>query len=103
MVGSLYFDVVSNQYIYYTEFDSNLIIQVFKRNHLMSASDIVMRGSTQRKALATRSVEKKSRAYISHCNPPPQYWCQNDHIDEGFQMVRHVTRSDTIMMELTKI
>ena len=26
------------------------------------------RGSTQREALATRSVEK--RAYISHCNPP---------------------------------
>ena len=29
-----------------------------------------MRGSTQNEALATRSVEKKSRAYILYYNPP---------------------------------
>ena len=28
---------------------------------------------------------------------------ENDRNDEGFQMVRHLTRSDAIMMELTRI
>ena len=61
-----------------------------------------MRGSTQKEALATRSVDKNLEL-IFYIITPPQYWCQNDRTDEGFQMVRHLTRSDTIMMELTRI
>ena len=61
---------------------------------------VCMRGSTQREALATRSVEKNLELLFAIVTP--QYWYQNDRT-EGFQMVRHLTRSDTIMMELTRI
>ena len=63
-------------------------------------SQAYMRGSTQRKALATRSVVKNLELIFSILTP--QYWCQNDRTDEGFQMVHHLTTSDTIMMELTR-
>ena len=57
--------------------------------------------STQREALATSSVEQNLELIFPIVTP--QYWCQNDHTNEGFQMVRHLTRSDTIMMKLTRI
>ena len=60
-----------------------------------------MRGSTQKEALATRSVKKHLEIIFSIVTP--HYWCQNDRTDEVFQMVRCLTRSDTIMMELTRI
>ena len=60
-----------------------------------------MRGSTQTEALATRSFGKN----LEQTYPiiTPQCWCQKDRTYEGFQMVRHLTRSDTIMMVLTTI
>ena len=60
-----------------------------------------MRGSTQREALANRSVEKNLEQTFPIVNP--QYWCQNDRTDESFQMVRNFNISDTIMMVLARI
>ena len=60
-----------------------------------------MRGSTQSEAVTNRSVEKNLELIFSIVTP--QYWCQNDRTNEGFQIVRHLTRSDTIIMELTRI
>ena len=58
-------------------------IKSLKNNKCRDPDGLIKRGSTQREALATRSVEQNSSAYIFHCNPP-QYWCQNDRTDEGF-------------------
>ena len=61
----------------------------------------VMRGSTQREALPTNSVEKNLEQTFPIVTP--QYWCQNDRTDESFQIVCHLNRSDTIMVVLTRI
>ena len=66
-----------------------------------TSESLTKRGSTQKEALPTRSVEKNLEPIFPIVTP--KYWCQNDRTDEGFQMVHHSTRSDNIMMELTRI
>ena len=55
---------------------------MFKTKIPIMKNLVPKRGSNQRKALATRSIEKNLEPIFSIVTP--QYWCQNDRTDESF-------------------